>query len=967
MIKKMRIRTKLAAVLFAFGLIPLITSGYFSYHMARKSIVREIKRHFSIIPDTAVSGINQLLYYRYNDILVYSRLPLMRTRGQNERKSRFFEFIKSDYPSYAWIGFADESGKVVATSDSESIGINIGTEEGFGKAEKVALATGDNKAREAFFEKPHISDKAGGVAVVGFFAPVFDDNGRFTGIIHAEIKMSAVATHIAEVSIPEGNVFLISNENLILADHHGARTDLTHSISEISGLEDLIKSARENEIVLSDWHVALLSELRGYLNYPGMGWKILVVQNRKDAFKNAETIAWFFTGLTILGSAGFVLLGFLLARGITIPVEKIYGFIKEIEDDYDISATDYKTNNEIDILEVTVKNVFERLREKEEKLLDAQSNLEEINEELQRRNLNLQEEREKLFAFNSLLYEIVKYLPLAQLSKIFLDKIFTYTGCTRGGIFYQNGENNRLFLTAEGKKNSPIPRAVDSLGIDNKLIDELRSVFIEKDKIDPEGATAAIFGVHLPDKVLCVPVIGAELQTKGFIVLGDNGMGAGAMEFVNFASFLLGVGMERIESEEKLRTMTEALRRKSEELERQNVKLIEIDKVRTEFISLISHELRTPLNSIIGFSEILLDSIAGKLNHKQKECVKDILESGLHLLQIVNDILDLSKIEAGNIELEIETTDIEIELKNSLRTVAPLALNKGQKIITDIENGIRAVNADRGKLNQILLNLLSNAIKFSPEKSDIKITVRRDGDNLLFAVADKGIGINEKDMARLFKPFVQVDSSFTRRYEGTGLGLAICRKLIEAMAGRIWVESSPGRGSTFFFTIKAAEAEDNSDVRENERHKCTFFECLEDESGLKRLDISCSSNQIALLELDEKASGEFIDRLDRCGVKATLIDDDDAIGKLASISAQDRAPFQLLHAQMGDDELKYAVNKALKDENILFFILTREQKCNACTKTSDREYAIKIAGKSLNEVKESISEIIVKRRESDRS
>jgi signal transduction histidine kinase len=222
---------------------------------------------------------------------------------------------------------------------------------------------------------------------------------------------------------------------------------------------------------------------------------------------------------------------------------------------------------------------------------------------------------------------------------------------------------------------------------------------------------------------------------------------------------------------------------------------------KSEFLANMSHELRTPLNAVIGFSEVLLERLFGDLNAKQDEYLKDILTSGRHLLSLINDVLDLSKVEAGRMELELSTFDVASALANAMTLVRERAQRHGVTLGLDVVPEVGALVADERKFKQIVLNLLSNAVKFTPDGGRIDVNARREEDNVMIAVHDTGIGIAPEDQAAVFEEFRQVGRDYTSKQEGTGLGLTLTKKFVELHGGRIWVESEPGKGSTFTFTI----------------------------------------------------------------------------------------------------------------------------------------------------------------------
>ncbi|MGD8820125.1 MAG: GAF domain-containing protein, partial [Anaerolineae bacterium] len=232
--------------------------------------------------------------------------------------------------------------------------------------------------------------------------------------------------------------------------------------------------------------------------------------------------------------------------------------------------------------------------------------------------------------------------------------------------------------------------------------------------------------------------------------------------------------------------------------------LRELDRLKTQFLANMSHELRTPLNSIIGFSRVMLKGIDGPLNEFQETDLTSIYNSGQHLLSLINSILDMSKIEAGKMEMSLEAVNLDPIFKTAISTTTALVKDSPVDLQTDIADDLPHVQADAQRVRQILINLLSNAVKFT-EEGHILLKAEADSEFVTISVCDTGIGIDQAAQQQLFVPFQQVDPSVTRRAGGTGLGLAICRRFVELHGGEIWVESEPGQGSTFSFTLPVHE------------------------------------------------------------------------------------------------------------------------------------------------------------------
>ncbi len=254
--------------------------------------------------------------------------------------------------------------------------------------------------------------------------------------------------------------------------------------------------------------------------------------------------------------------------------------------------------------------------------------------------------------------------------------------------------------------------------------------------------------------------------------------------------------------EEEVNKATEELRKTNRELQSAYEEIQQASQLKSQFLAHMSHELRTPLNAVIGFSEILEDQTFGEINEKQTRYVGNILTSSRHLLALINDILDLAKVESGKMDLMLEQFLLQDCLAQVTDVVLPLAGKKEIEVNTDIGEGVGLITADEGRFRQILYNLLSNAIKFTPEKGRVDISVGRleDG-SVQVAVKDTGIGIKKEHQELIFSEFRQVEETYSRRYEGTGLGLALTRRLVELHGGKIQVESEEGKGSTFTLRI----------------------------------------------------------------------------------------------------------------------------------------------------------------------
>ena len=258
---------------------------------------------------------------------------------------------------------------------------------------------------------------------------------------------------------------------------------------------------------------------------------------------------------------------------------------------------------------------------------------------------------------------------------------------------------------------------------------------------------------------------------------------------------------------DELGALGAALNSMNDEVGRLTRELAAANRHKSEFLTNMSHELRTPLNAVIGFSEVLEQGMVGALTERQVEFVRDIRESGRHLLALINDILDLAKVESGRMELDRSEYSLPESLRSALALVRERAARQRIELSLDVAEGVGAIVADERKVRQVVLNLLSNAVKFTPDGGRVTLAARLAGEEIAISVTDTGVGIAPQDQEAVFEEFRQVGADATRRQEGTGLGLALARRFVELHAGTLRVQSTPGAGSTFSFTLPLGRRE----------------------------------------------------------------------------------------------------------------------------------------------------------------
>ena len=412
---------------------------------------------------------------------------------------------------------------------------------------------------------------------------------------------------------------------------------------------------------------------------------------------------------------------------------------------------------------------------------------------------------------------------LTEISEAALKKIIKTCGFTIGAI-YSVDDQEVSFITSFGLGSNKI--GAENNIFYKKVIETKEPITIESENFLPVASTGIL---EIKIKYLHIrPVI---YSNKVVAVLEFGSLNKPTDEAINYLSKIqdqLAIGLtnakafvqlenfvkelsrlneemqkqnEQIKEQNKtLLELSEQLKEKAKELEIQKQKAEESTKLKSQFLASMSHELRTPMNSILGLTELILDK--AQIDDKNRERLEVVLKSGKRLMNLINDILDLSKIEAGKMEIREEEILLEELLEDVSSTIQPLVYEKGLRFTINRKCDTKIiVTTDKGRVTQVLINLLGNAVKFT-DKGNIELSVAlMDDNNLVFSVSDTGIGIPEDAQKIIFEEFRQVDGSTTRRYSGTGLGLAISKKIVDLLGGKIWVKSIVGKGSIFSFTI----------------------------------------------------------------------------------------------------------------------------------------------------------------------
>jgi len=418
--------------------------------------------------------------------------------------------------------------------------------------------------------------------------------------------------------------------------------------------------------------------------------------------------------------------------------------------------------------------------------------------ELQDRTRELVESVEEMKALSEVGQAVSSTLDLDEVLETIVSRAVDLSG-TEGGVIYEYDEAAEEFnlrashrMEAEAVEALKTARIRIGEGATGQAARSRAPVQIPDTLQEREGMVTRVRPVlnRLGYRSLITVPILREQQIMGGLTVWRRRVGEFEAEVVNL--------LQTFATQSALAIHNARLFR---ELEAKSKQLEIASQHKSEFLANMSHELRTPLNAIIGFSEVLQEKLFGELNDKQNEYVDDILTSGRHLLSLINDILDLSKVEAGRMELETTRFYLPDAIENALLLIRERAHRHGIKLSRMVDERLGDFSGDERKIKQVLLNLLSNAVKFTPEGGQVKVEAGLGDSAVIISVADTGIGIAKEDHEAIFEEFRQASGHYAQKREGTGLGLTLTRKFVEMHGGKIWLESELGKGSTFTFTL----------------------------------------------------------------------------------------------------------------------------------------------------------------------
>ena len=614
-------------------------------------------------------------------------------------------------------------------------------------------------------------------------------HGKGGGVTAVEVNLKFIWDVISQIRIGKfGHAYVVDAGGQLIAHPD---ISLVLKKTDLANLPQ-VRAARASGAVPADgWDEGMIAtsldgrrSLVAHTTIAPLGWIVIVEQPLIEAFAPLRGSIVRTGLLMLLGALVSVAASLVLAGKMTRPIHALHTGAARIGAGDLAHEIDVKTHDELEDLAGEFNRMTARLRE-------SYATLEQRVEE---RTRELRESLDQQTATAHIL-RVISASPsdVQPVLAAVAESAATVCGATDAVIL--RADEGRLHRVAHV---GPVPvaltetRPLNRSSIAGRAIADCRTIHVD-DMLDPaiarEYPDSPAAPGNLVRTMLAVPLV-REGSAIGAIVIRRPDI----RPFTDKQIALLQTFADQaVIAIENVRLFNE-IQDKTRQLEAAN-------RHKDEFLASMSHELRTPLNAVIGFSEVLLERMFGEINAKQEEYLDDILASGRHLLSLINDILDLAKIEAGRMELDLDDFDVAQAIDNAVVLVRERATRKSLVLDTALAPALGSVRGDQRKIKQILLNLLSNAVKFTPEGGRIEVRAQRLDGVLEVSVSDTGIGIAAEDQDAVFEEFRQVGTDYSKKHEGTGLGLTLSRKFVELHGGEIAVKSRLGEGSTFTFTL----------------------------------------------------------------------------------------------------------------------------------------------------------------------
>jgi signal transduction histidine kinase len=608
--------------------------------------------------------------------------------------------------------------------------------------------------------------------------------GDVIGVLQAEVNLKYIGDVVASLTIGKaGYAYVISRSGELIAHPDISLVLQRRTVREVAAVRAAFDSApgAQGRVAIVAPNIQGKEVLSSYALIPGLEWAIIVDRPVEEAYETLYASMLRTSALFLIGLGMALLVSYFLARRVVQPMRVLRQGVERIGAGELGYRLDLKTGDEIEVLADEFNKMTSQLQE-------SYVNLERKVED---RTRELSESLDQQTATSDIL-GIIASSPtdLKPVLDALAEKAATLCDANNAQI-YRADETILKLAACHGSLPATEEIPIIRSSVMGRVFLERRTIHIEDlaAEIETEFPAARAAQERFGYRTLLATPLLREGIALGVIAIRRTEVRPFTDKQIALLKTFADQAVIAIENV-----------RLFQEIQDKNAQLEAANRHKSQFLANVSHELRTPLNSIIGFTRIVLRRTEGKIEALQKDNLQKVLVSSDHLLNLINELLDLAKIEAGRMEAYAETFKLDEILRVATTTVEPLLRNGNIKLVTEIASDIPPLKTDRDKLKQCVLNLLSNAVKFT-EKGEIKVAAWRDDGLLKLTVSDSGIGMNQEALKYIFDEFRQADMSSTRKYGGTGLGLAIVKKYINLMGGDIVVESEQGKGSKFTITM----------------------------------------------------------------------------------------------------------------------------------------------------------------------